>query len=57
MDVYANMHISKKAFGFDPRAFCMTILFETLFNIINNHKEKVYTFGWIFLTIVLPAKP
>lgn len=34
----------------------MLIFFKTLFNIIIDQKEKVYTLGWILFTIVKPAK-
>lgn len=34
----------------------MTILFDTLSNIITNRKETVYTLGQILYTVGLPAK-
>lgn len=34
----------------------MLIFFKTLFNIIIDQKEKVYTLDWILFTIVKPAK-
>jgi hypothetical protein len=46
----------KKAFGDPyPKAFCMTIFFENLFDIITDQKETVYTFGQIIYIVGLPA--